>query len=450
MPDDRKYRIIIAAKIIIVLIFKRGSPLHENAIPLGQADGSSVKGHCIMQRYYLIDHRHLFFFGFVFYLFTPYLAGVVDAFSGLPGMELYQGFFRQVPKAQLSAYCWISISWLAAFYLGHAVFGWIHPKKQALFIFPSSYSSQAVNWLAPLLLLVLIIFTWISRNSLFGNYEVYDSGARGKMSSLLVVFNFFLLYQLLSRQRISILLVTGTVLTALLLLSMGGRMYVIQTFVIYLVFRSSFSMKRWKLRHIILFAIAALLTGSWVGIYRMGSSFNPVNASYSFFAEPVFTWFSTATFLIGNDIPLINFPWNFITSFFNLVPNSIVSLQPYVVSVQDMGYTYLNPLGADSIWTTVIINFGALGSFFFIFITGFMLHFLRSMSERRRFAAAYYILVCGILPFQFFRDGFYIINKQLFFNFLLLPAIILYCFKMLQYLQTAVIPNFRLSARSAN
>ncbi len=388
-----------------------------------------------MHRYYLSDHRHLFVFGFVFYLCTPYLAGTLVAFSDLPGMEMYHSFFRQIPAHQLTKYYWITLSWLVAFFLGHSLFVLIHPKKKSLALFPSSFSSQAISWLAPLLILVLMLFTWISKDSLLGNYEIYDSAARGKMSSLLVVFNFFLMYQLLSRQRTSLLLAGGTLMTALLLLLMGGRMYVIQTFVIYLVFKTSFSEKRWKFKQMLPFIIVALLTGTWVGISRMGTAFSPLNAAYSFFAEPVFTWFSTATFLINNEIPVINIPLNFVTSFFNLVPNSIFSLQPYIVTVQDMGYSYVNPLGADSIWTTVVINFGAAGSFFFIFITGFMLRFLQSRSEKSRFAAVYYILVCGMLPFQLFRDGFYIINKQLFFNFLLLPAGILYACNILGYLQ---------------
>jgi len=378
-----------------------------------------------MRRYYLIDHKILFLFGYVFYLFTPWYAGVTDAFEGYPGIELYQGFFRLIPRDKLSLYLLVTISWLPAFYLGHLCYKLFQPCKRELYCFPETGTSHAVSWVAVLLLGVLVLFAFVSRNSLFGNYEMYDSGARGKMSSLQMIYNFFLLYQLLSRQRTSWLLVTGTVLTALLLLAMGGRMYVIQTFVIYLVFKTSFASRRWRLRQILIFVLVALLVGTWVGIYRMGSTFDGGKAMYSFLAEPIFTWFSTATFLDSNDIPLFNFPSNFLTSFFNVIPNTIFSLQPYIVSTQGMGFTYENPLGADSLWTTLVINFGAIGSFFFVFITGFVLNFLRHLSENSRFWAVYYILVCGLLPFQLFRDGFYIVNKQLFFNFLLLPGMIL-------------------------
>jgi hypothetical protein len=387
-----------------------------------------------MKKYFSTDHRILFVLGYIFYLFTPFIVGYSNLFEGFPGIELYKGFFNQIPDKKISAYLLITLSWLPAFFIGHFIFSLLKPYKMSLQKFPSNFCTQNINLITGVLFLALIVFTLLGRNSLFGGYATYDTGARGKFSSLLIIFNFFLIYQLVSRQQLSLLLLTGCLLTAFLLLSMGGRMYVFQTFIVLLVYKTSFAEKRWKPLQITLVALAAFFIGSFSGIWRMGQSFNFSKASYSFLAEPVFTWFSTSTFLIGNEIPLFNFPDNFITSFFNLIPNTFISLQPYVVSTQDMGYTYQSPLGADSLWTTLIINFGAIGSFFFIALTGFFLNFLRHNAERTRFGAVYYIMVCGLLPFQFFRDGFYIINKQLFFNFLLLPGLMLVAVKFVQYL----------------
>jgi len=388
-----------------------------------------------MNRYYLIDHKVLFLFGYIFYLFTPYFVGAYNLFEGFPGMDLYQGVFKQIPHEKLVAYLIITLSWLPAFYLGHFCFTLVRPHKRPLQLFPATPVSRATSYVALLLIFVLIVFAYVGRNSLFGGYGSYDVAARGKMSTLLVIFNFFFLYQLISKQRISILLVAGTFITAALLLSMGGRLYVLQTFLIYLIYKTSFAYKRWKLYQIFGFAVAAFLVASLFGLWRMGTSFSLEKAGYSLLAEPAFTWFSTGTFLAANDIPAINMPWNFLTSFLNLIPNTIISLKPYIVSTQSMVADYQNPLGADSVWSTFLINFGYIGSFFFIFLTGFLLNFLRHLSESSRFWAVYYILVCALLPFQFFRDGFYIINKQLFFNFLLLPALILFLLKILIFIQ---------------
>jgi hypothetical protein len=386
-----------------------------------------------MNRYYLIDHKILFFFGYVFYLFTPYLIGVTDVFHGFPGMELYQGFFKRIPEGKLITYAQITFLWLPSFYLGHLCFKFLKPYKQSLLCFTETPADKGLPYVSLLLLFVLLLFTYISRNSIFGGYDSYDIGARGKMSTLLVVFNFFLAYQLITRQRMSVLLVIGTITTALLLLTMGGRMYAMQTFLIFLIYKTSFAKKRFTTLQIIVVSVLGFFIAGFIGIHRLGASFSIDRAAYSFLAEPAFTWFSTSTYLISNDIPLFNVPQNFLTSFLNLVPNTFFSLQPYVVSTHAMAVNYESPLGADSIWTNIVINFGSVGSFFFLFITGFMLNFLRHLSEKNRFAAVYYIMVCSILPFQFFRDGFYILNKQLFFNFLILPGMVLLVLKFLQY-----------------
>ncbi|MBC7913005.1 MAG: oligosaccharide repeat unit polymerase [Pyrinomonadaceae bacterium] len=390
-----------------------------------------------MKRYFQIDHRILFLFGYLFYFLTPYIVGTTHAFQGYPGMEIFHGYFKKIPEDKLSSYFLITLTWFPAFYAGHFCFKLIKPYKKSLKLFPSSYESEKIWLIALVLLFVFVIFAFNARHS-FGvddYFKTYDGAARGKISTLMVTFNFLLLYQLLSKQTLSITLVIGTICTALLLLALGGRMYVIQTFLIILVYKTSFAVNRWKIYQIALVLLIGFLIGASVGVLRMKSSVSFDKVQYSLLAEPVFTWFSTSTFLIYNEIPLINFPTNFLTSFLNLVPNSIFSLKQYVVSVKGMGFYYVNPLGADSIWSTIVINFGSVGAFFFIFITGFLLNFLRHLSEDHKFWAVYYILVCSILPFQIFRDGFFIINKQLFFNFMLFPIIILGTLKFIEHTQ---------------
>jgi hypothetical protein len=398
------------------------------------------------RRRYIIDHRHLFLFGYLFYFFTPWVAGRFNIFPGYPGMELYQQFFRLIPQDKIITYITVTLLWLPAFYMGHYLFSFIKPAAgRQLERFNATPLSLSTNYAAMLLILVLVVFAVLSRASLFGGYDSYDVGARGKMSTLLVIFNFFLVYQFITNQHISKVLLLGTFITALLLLSMGGRMYVFQTIVIILVYKTSFALNRWQWYHIGLFAAAAFLAGGIAGIWRMGASVNLQRALYSFFAEPVFTWFSTSTYLINNEPPLINIPLNFLTSFLNLIPNSIISFKPYIVSTASMVKGYQSPLGADSLWSNLVINFGTAGSFLFLFLTGFLLNLLRHLSAKSRFAAVYYILVLGMLPFQLFRDGFYILNKQLLFNFLLFPGVILLVLKVLVY---AAAENIRSNAGS--
>lgn len=387
-----------------------------------------------MKRSYLIDHKILFFIGFSFYLIVPYIVGRFELLSDYPGMTLFYSLFRQIPTDKLNTYLIITLSWLFAFYLGHICYSLYKPYKRYLHLYPATPTSRSIFLLAILLFITLLVIGYLSRNLLFTGYSVYEINSRGKMNTLLVLYNFFILYQLVSNQRISRLLIVGIILAVLLSLSMGGRTYVVQTFMAFLIYKTSFTPKRWKPVQLLLVTAFGFIIASFVGLWRMGSSFNLHQAYYSLLAEPLFTWFSTSTFLPSNPIPFINIPLNFLSSFINLLPNTLFNFNQYVIKPQEMGFTYLNPLGADSVWTTYIINFGILGSFFFVFTTGFIMNYLRHLSESSRFAAVYYILVCSILPFQFFRDGFFIINKQLFFNFLFLPGLLLVLLKCVIYL----------------
>jgi hypothetical protein len=386
------------------------------------------------KRYYLIDHRILFLVGYLFYFFTPYIVGKANAFEGYLGIELYQGFFRMIPEAKLNSYVWITLSWLVAFFAGHFCFKLLKPYKKTLQLFPADFTAKGINYLAWLLLPILLLFAFLSRSAFSAAYTLEGTDAKGKLASILVIFNFLLLYQLISKQKTSYLLFAETLIAGGLMILTGGRLYTFQTIIILLMYKTSFAPKTWKVYHILGIACFGFLLGTATGMRRIGASFTLDKATYSFFSEPVFTWISTSTFLIGNDIPWFNIPLNFLTSFFNMVPNSILPLKSLIVSTHE-GYSFQTPLGAESVWSSIIINFGIIGSFLFMWITGFILNLLRHLSEDSHFWAVYYIMVCGMLPFQFFRDGFYIVNKQLFFNFLFLPLLMLFVLRCIQYAQ---------------
>lgn len=385
---------------------------------------------------YRIDHRHLFIFGFFFYLVSPLWVGMTDIFRGLPGVDLYREWFSMIPGEQLRIYLVVIACWIPSFFFGHFIAGILapHERKPGLSLFPANATTFGISYLAFIFMIVMILFIYLSRGSLFGGYGSYDIGARGKMSTLLVVLTFFILYQWVSRQNVSVMLIFSAVVTSLLLLSMGGRMYVFQLLVIILIYKTSFSAKRWSGTQLLMFGVAGFVIAVTFGLVRMGASVDGEKAAYSLFAEPAFTWFSTTSYLSANEVPLFNFPSNFLTSFFNLVPNSLFSLKPYIVSTASMVKNYQNPLGADSIWSTLVINFGSIGSCLFIFATGFLYRLLQFISTRSRFMAVFYIMMCSILPFQFFRDGFYILHKQVVFNFLLLPFILLTVLNLFLYL----------------
>jgi hypothetical protein len=379
----------------------------------------------------------MFLFGYFFYLATPLIVGYTGVFTGLPGVDLFQEVFGRMPPSQVDTYLIVAASWLPAFFAGDFIFRLLYPVG----IQPRRFERDALSgslWLVSiLLLLVLLAFTYLARGSILGGYASYDIGARGKLSTLLMVVSFFLVYDRITNQSHSILLPLIAVLTSLLLLSMGGRMYAFQFFVVLLVYKTSLSGKPWSMGKVLFFMLVAFVIGGALGAWRMGLRPDVGLGLYSFFAEPAFTWFSVMTYLSNNDVSAFHWPGNYLSSFLNLVPNTLFSVRPYLVSLESMAVGYRNPLGADSIWTNLVINFGSVGSVFFMFGTGFILAALKRMAFQRRFWAAYYLMVCGIIPFQFFRDGFYILHKQILFNFLLFPAVVLLILRLMLFLQQA-------------
>jgi uncharacterized membrane protein len=388
-----------------------------------------------MTRRFQLDHRWLFLFGYFFYLGSPVIVGYSEAFTGLPGVDIFQEAFASLPDTQVKIYLMVSACWLPAFFAGdwlvaNLARGFPPPRR-----FPPDSSSRSLWIVAMTLFGVMLIFAFLARQSLLGGYASYDVGARGKLSTLLMIASFFWVYDRVTNQRHNMLLSVVIGATALMLLSMGGRMYVFHLFMVIVVFKTSLSERRWGLHKVVLFLMLGVVAGSVVGLLRMGVKPGFWFGMYSFFAEPAFTWFSVMTYLSNNEVSAFQWPANFFSSFLNLVPNTIFKVKPYLVSLESMADGYRNPLGADSLWTNLVINFGSIGSIFFVFMTGALLAFLKKMAGLRRFWAAYYLMVCGMIPFQFFRDGFYILHKQLLFNFLLFPALVLILLQLLVFLR---------------
>ena len=109
----------------------------------------------------------------------------------------------------------------------------------------------------------------------------------------------------------------------------------------------------------------------------------------------------------SNELPLIAMPYNSFFFFefcsYSIIPNKAEFIQPITLN-------YDNPFGATSLLVSLIANFGILGSCFVLFLLGFFLTSLR-LNGRTLFTKTYYYCICGIIPFQLFRDSIPIVNK---------------------------------------
>jgi hypothetical protein len=228
----------------------------------------------MVKRYYLIDHKILFLLGYIFYLWVPYWLGAGDAFHDYPGVSLFQKYFQRIAASRIHSYTLITLSWLPAFFLGHLAFKVITPYKRPLQLYPATVITHSVSYIGLLLCGVMVLFVYMSRGAILGSFDNYDVGPRGKLTTLMMVFNFFLLYQLVSRQKPSIYLAIGTILTSLILLLSGGRLTPLQTFLAYLIYKTSFAEKRWRLSRIAIFALIGFFMGALVGMWRVRAGFS--------------------------------------------------------------------------------------------------------------------------------------------------------------------------------
>jgi oligosaccharide repeat unit polymerase len=368
-----------------------------------------------------IDFLYLFTFGVIYYVFLPSLVYEFELFLSFPAMSnWYDNFNEGSDSYLLVIYVFCSII-LCMLY-----FNFVLKKIKIKTISLPLISNVNLN--AFLFVIVLLSFSfWFSaRHMLFKGYSVdYDSNIMGKMATINLICTFFCLYGIQKNKKhfTNKLFFFLLLINSIFLLGMGGRMYVISsaiTFFIYFLNKNSFS--RVNFIFIIIITFVFML---FIGMYRLG--INDISfAGYLFVAEPVFTSYSSVTFLSQNEIPLFATGELFFKSFIGFLPSFLFENKAdFLLSPSELGYKYLAPLGAVSIIVSSFVSFGSIGSvIFFIFIyIGFF--YLRCLSKKDIFFRTVYICSLSVIPFMFFRDPFSISFRVLWFVNFIIPLFII-------------------------
>jgi len=362
-----------------------------------------------------LSHLHLFAIGWVYYLLVPILAGRLGLFESSDSFSLMRRFAspedRWWPALMLYA-----LLLPLAFLAGHAFAGRI-PRMRGLRT-PTAGPSQV---LVPVYALALLLTGYAARGNLFGGYSAdLDLAAVGPISTLQMC----LLFQYLaaraegsrSRRWLGLLLL----LSSVLLLGMGGRLYVLSTLVAIYVdwwkFRASGS--RARLRSLVAVIVTPLAFGV-VGMLRLGI-FDLGDLSFYIFAEPLFTSISAFTLMDGNGWALLDTPRDFFSAFINLIPAALwPGKAGHVITLLDTSLDFETPFGAISIVTSTIGNFGYLGGPLFLGVVGFAMERARRGTESVA-GRALYCYLCGLMPFMLFRDPFSIQIKVALLGFVLI------------------------------
>ena len=371
-------------------------------------------------------HNILFLIGFIYYLLLPLWIVVQGAFGDYPGMKsVYQYFSFDY----VLSYCIIVTIFFISFYLGSFLPLKFIKKERSKPSIDLIISSRDL-FIISLPFFFLGQYTIMANaGNLFQGYLVeYDDGFMGTISTINMVFLFLYIYKLnVKNYFIDLYLVSSLVEFSIILLGMGSRMYILipcVTCTLYFLDKGVISIKK-----VLVGGLIAVLFFLFIGIWRLGDSgFSIDSFLYIGIAEPVFTWISVESMFSSNELPLIAMPYNFFSSFLNFVPTLLFPNKAEFI--QPITLNYDNPFGATSLLVSLIANFGILGSCFVLFLLGFFLTSLR-LNGRTLFTKTYYYCICGIIPFQLFRDSIPIVNKMLFYNFLLFPFLLFSIEKLL-------------------
>lgn len=362
------------------------------------------------------SHVGMFMIGWFYYLAVPLAAG-------------YFGLFRYVDQAapfadrfDVRSDRWYALgAYVLLLPLFYAAGSWAArrlkvrlPGVAVSLLWPSRV-------LLPIYALLLTIFAYQARELLFGGYlEGYDASLMGPMATVEMV----LLYQYIAckdagLRRHSLLAGWLLLASSIVLLSMGGRIYVASAFAAVVFYRWRFvTLSVSARRFLMMWIVFAPLALAVIGMVRLGS-FDIMTLGFFLFAEPLFTSISGISFMLDDRWNWLAFPGEFISSFVNVVPSSIwPNKVDHIVQLSDIYSSYESPFGAQSIIVSTIGNFGFVGGLMFVAAVGFFVGRKALMASTPHSRALYCFLI-SILPFLFFRDPYQIQVKLVITGLLL-------------------------------
>ncbi|WP_120806415.1 hypothetical protein [Yersinia sp. IP36721] len=371
-----------------------------------------------------LNHKKLFLFGINYYFILPLFVGCNYNIFKLAAFDNWHDVFINVTEEQKEFLLFYSIILVLFYFFGSWLASHLCKKKgfldmQGVCSIKGLGTTSSIILLIPAIMVTVVIW-YYARDAFFKGYSgEYDIGIRGKMSTLALLWLVisFSLRPSINRYIIYFSIVL-LILNNVLLLSMGGRMYVIVSAVYILMW--FYDRKKLPGRVIIYFLLLSLFL-VLVGVIRSGD-FNINMLSYIALAEPVYTSFSLFSFLSNDsNFNIFNYPYNYINSFLLILPDVNSYKTGAELTLNDVGFDFISPVGATSFFASLIGNFGVVGGVFFISMLSFFLELL--LHSRSMILRNMYLISCAIIPFMLFRDGFSVVTKVTVFSGFIIPFI---------------------------
>lgn len=373
-----------------------------------------------------IYHIKLFLFGFFYYLIVPVLVVYSKIWEDYPGMQNLYLYFKDKYMPGYILY----VFFVGVFFVLGSFLPLLNRRKVGYVKSYKAINSKVFFVVSLPLLLYCQYLIYANRGSLFQGYQVeVDAPFVGTIASANIFYLFLFLYNksgIYSKVINNILLfVLGEL--SFVLIGLGSRMYVFVVFIsvlLYLLDKKIITIKK-----LLLWSGMGMLLILMIGVWRIGGDISLEQLIYIGVAEPAFTWISAISMYDLNELPLFSIPYNFISSFLNFIPSVLLPNKGELIA--DISLKFDAPLGATSIILSLISNFGTLGSLFAIFLLGYLMSYIR-IHWKTIFGETYYFCICGVIPFQLFRDPFTVVNKAFFSNLLLVPLLFILLSRILK------------------
>lgn len=376
---------------------------------------------CISHHKVDINHIFCFSFGYLYYCIIPFICFEWKmSFSGIAYNNMIS-IYNNISESRVCYYIITSLTFYLSFVIG-SMQGRI---KYKLINRVSIFHTQDANFnytqkiAYPIVVLLGIIILFMNRASLFHGYtylvtvDSYDS-----TRVLLSVYEFVVvicsLYYLNSNPQYSLNKIIFNkwmllfIVYSLLLISTGGRLYVITALLSFVIFLS-FS-ENMNFRLIVLLAFGALfaLIMGLIGISRLGFvGLDFKLAVFNILEEPLYTNYSNITYLYNySPVNIFCIPTTLLSAIVNLLPTRLFPWKlDYIKYITDIYPQIEQPLGATHYYTSYNAGLGLLLSLFlFYFIGKRMSRIRKSYEDADVTKRTIYCLVCANLAFSMFRD----------------------------------------------
>ncbi|MBT8547959.1 hypothetical protein G6680_05020 [Polynucleobacter paneuropaeus] len=350
-----------------------------------------------------LSHQLVFLIGCTYYFFAPLILGYVGAFNSLESLSFLDKYFE--PN---------DVNW--PFLVTFIFFGTVSYLLGAFCInqpktFPKSVEtrrSHAGTWTLFFLYgLAMLMLAFQARVLLFSGYSnMPDSGLVGPIATLQMFLLFQYLYERSAHCSIASAFALLLIINSYVLLSMGGRLYVISALaaIYFRWWNWGADSKRTQLRSLLL-VLFVILVSVVIGMWRVGES-DYSSAIFYLTAEANLISISAFTLFTGGNWLPIDAPFEFLLSFTNLIPSVLwPEKSEWLASFINTMQNYQTPFGGVSIIASTISNFGYIGGLLFFFTVGLCMSKVGCTRSDPAREARYSCLV-GMLPFMFFRDPF--------------------------------------------